>query len=303
MDVPGISLAISHAPPLSPLVLYVPSKSLIEDICLRAAQLTLHGSVAKDSDLFSILVTTIANRICPIHFRIPSEKSAPTSQAAYARQLARDVVREHNATHGIFLGLVDCAPPSCAEDDLTSLKESGTPSDKVTSDLTPTKDTAQAGKPSPVDIPLPTDTDSDSESHRGRSKVRERMWSNLQQLVNCASGAHMWKLVRKWTDPHSDIPSIPLEDFGDTFRKRMNPDASSHHIDPVLKQMSDLLAASLPDQTQDNTPLRSFSRSLQAKDVDQGKDCMRENGANAAAGVDEVSQRDVLAIPTDDLCA
>ncbi len=91
-------------------------------------------------------------------------------------------------------------------------------------------------------------------------------------------------------DPHSVIPSIPLEDFGDTFHKCMNPDPSSDHIDPVLKKISDLLAASLPDQTEDNTPLKSFSCSLHAKDVDQGKDCMCQNGTNAAAGIDEVSQ-------------
>ncbi len=175
MAISGVSLAISHAPPLLPLILYVPSKSLIEDIWLHAAQLTLHGSVAKDSDLFSILVTTIANCICPIHFRIPSEKSAPTSQAAYAHQLAQDVVHEHSTTHGTFLGLVNCAPPSCVEDDLNSLKELGTPSIKVTSDLTPTRELMVAEKLSPADVPLPTDTDSDSESHHGRSKVRECM--------------------------------------------------------------------------------------------------------------------------------
>ncbi|KAK0217538.1 hypothetical protein EDD85DRAFT_894345, partial [Armillaria nabsnona] len=128
------------------------------------------------------------------------------------------------------------------------------------------------------------------------------MWSNLQQLVQCASGSQMWSLVRKWSCPKSPASSISLDDFGNTFHSRMNPPSSpSSHIDPVLKSVADLLAESLPDHTEDRSPLQSFSRLVLAADVDRGKEHFEVNGANAAAGVDSISQKDVLAIPTEEL--
>ncbi|PBK88665.1 hypothetical protein ARMGADRAFT_903148, partial [Armillaria gallica] len=71
----GICLAISHAPGLSPLTLYLPSKSLIHDICFFVPEKVIHGVTCPDHDLLSILVSVMKNRICPVEFRIASSKS------------------------------------------------------------------------------------------------------------------------------------------------------------------------------------------------------------------------------------
>ncbi|PBL01530.1 hypothetical protein ARMGADRAFT_1023001 [Armillaria gallica] len=65
--------------------------------------------------------------------------------------------------------------------------------------------------------------------------------------------------------------------------------------------MADLLAESLPDRTKDCSLLQSFSWLVLAADVDRGKEHFEINGANVAAGVDPISQKDVLTIPTEEL--
>lgn len=112
----GICLAISCAPGLSPLTLYLPSKSLIHDICFFVPEKVTHGVTCPDYNLLSILVSVMKNCICPVEFRMPSSKSGKDSQAALVTWLAKSVALEHSATHGIFLGEVDCVPLPISSD-------------------------------------------------------------------------------------------------------------------------------------------------------------------------------------------
>ncbi|PBL03024.1 hypothetical protein ARMGADRAFT_1072435 [Armillaria gallica] len=64
---------------------------------------------------------------------------------------------------------------------------------------------------------------------------------------------------------------------------------------------SNLKAESLPDRTEDRSPLQSFSWVVLAADVDCGKEHFEVNSVNAAAGVHAISRKDVLMIPTEEL--
>ncbi|SJL08349.1 uncharacterized protein ARMOST_11712 [Armillaria ostoyae] len=82
----------------------------------------------------------------------------------------------------------------------------------------------------------------------------------------------------------------------------MNPPSSpSTHIDPVLKNLADLLVETLPDHTTDHSPLQSFSRLLIVPKVLRGMEHLQHNEANASPGIDAISQKDVLAIPAEEL--
>lgn len=110
------------------------------------------------------------------------------------------------------------------------------------------------------------DIDDDSESHCGHPKVHKCMWSNLQQLVQCASGSQMWSLVHKWSSPKSPVSSISLD-----------------------------------DHTTDHSPLQSFSWLLIVPEVLHGMEHLQLNGVNASPGIDAISQKDVLTIPAEEL--
>lgn len=150
--------------------------------------------------------------------------------------------------------------------------------------------------------PIEADVDNLSEAQRGRPKVREAMWKNLQQLVTVASGRDFWKLIRKWSDPCAKPAQVSTAQFETTFRQRMNPPhVLPDHFDIPRRSFNSKLSSSMPVNTMDTTRLRSFSRPVSLEDIRNAKDHIRRRGASAAIGIDLVNQREILAIPDEDL--
>ncbi len=79
------------------------------------------------------------------------------------------------------------------------------------------------------------------------------------------------------------------------------PHVLPDHFDIPRRSFNSKLSSSMPVNTMDTTRLRSFSRPVSVEDIRNAKDHIRRRGASAAIGIDLVNQREILAIPDEDL--
>ncbi len=220
----ALSVAVAKAPPDLPLIIYTSSAEMIRVICYDVPLRKMHDWSMPDDDLLQCLVSVLCQRTAPVSFRETRKYTKP-SLAYDAREMAKEAVNEHNASHGNFLGESECvmpdvptSPPPMSCRYLSSVHDCHFVC-RVSSSVYP----EDLPVSNPCVLPPPEDVDTDSESHHARSRVRSLMWNNLRQLVEVVSNHQLWSLVHKWADRRARPCPVSLSQFQNTFHARMNP--------------------------------------------------------------------------------
>ncbi|KAJ7258043.1 hypothetical protein B0H12DRAFT_990236, partial [Mycena haematopus] len=98
--------------------------------------------------------------------------------------------------------------------------------------------------------------------------------------------------------------TVTADSLKKVFEKRLNPpNVLPNQFDSPQHGINKILAALLPNKTEDQTSEGFFSKNWGDHDMGRLKDHLRKNLLESATGEDQTLYADMIGIPNDDLAA
>ncbi|KAJ7267674.1 hypothetical protein B0H12DRAFT_1010323, partial [Mycena haematopus] len=122
--------------------------------------------------------------------------------------------------------------------------------------------------------------------------------------MDAKSSGIFWKEIKRLADPKPVPIAVTAASLKDVFEKRLNPPAiTPSEFDSTQLSMNEMLAAMIPEMTDDPSPEGFFTREWNEDDMGRLKDHIRTHSLDSAAGEDQTAYMDLMQIPNEDLMA
>ena len=138
---------------------------------------------------------------------------------------------------------------------------------------------------------------------RARTTVYKLQRDLRDKLLHAATSADHWRVAKSLYKQKDSSSLFPVGQLKDVFEKRMNPitpTPSTFHSEKLI--LDKALAEAIPKRTEDTTPDQVFSRPILDDEVERAKKHLLKHSASSAKGLDNIGYRDLVDIPTNDLC-
>lgn len=136
--------------------------------------------------------------------------------------------------------------------------------------------------------------------HRNQDTLQAIQAHNLKLLVNTKSEALFWVAFRDMVNTKSPPPAVDISSLTVSFCCRMNPLAPLPQSFNLVKMATcDLLAASIPCVTVDNTPGQFFSHTFTLEEIEWAKDHISKHRENSATGMNRISYSEIIELDNE----
>lgn len=264
------------------------------------------GWTCTNGDILEQCILIVQARYAPLRLYWVKAHARNTHNNA-ADSEANKAVKKPPIPSGFAFPALPCPPPQCHDPMHTPLQvskvwcdilETPQPKDR----LNPLHEHHGEEEDSSEYALGPSTNITPPQSHRGRAMIRALQKENMQKLLDCIDERSFWSCVRTFIDPKPATCLVMVQQLATTFKDRMNPPTQlppSFSI-PHLHATQTLCNA-IPENTDDATFGRWFSRPWSTKEIQQALHHVRKHNMHSALGLDQVSYETILSIPTENL--